>query len=175
MNKTDDIFWKQFGIIVLLLTVFGFAIYFLANRIGDIAFNDMQNPASAIASRIAPFGHSRIGDPSQQTAVQQTEVIPTAATGGAGGTATDSGALSGADVYSTTCFACHGTGAANAPKLGDMAAWEPRVAKGLEELVNSALIGKGLMPAKGGATHLSDADVRNAVEFMLRKMNLGDF
>jgi cytochrome c5 len=61
---------------------------------------------------------------------------------------------------------CHAAGVANAPKLGDKAAWAPRLAQGVPTLVQSALKGKGAMPPKGGST-APDADVRAAVEYMV--------
>lgn len=76
-------------------------------------------------------------------------------------------AASGKEVYDTTCIACHGTGAAGAPKLGDKAAWAPRIAAGGAALHGSALKGKGVMPAKGGNAGLSDAEVIAAVDFMM--------
>lgn len=73
----------------------------------------------------------------------------------------------GRAVYEKTCGVCHATGVANAPKLGDKAAWGPRVATGKDALVKSALAGKGAMPAKGGAADLSDDDVKAAIDHML--------
>jgi cytochrome c5 len=73
----------------------------------------------------------------------------------------------GKDVYEATCAACHATGAAGAPKLGDKAAWAPRIATGAGALHASALKGKGVMPAKGGNAALSDADVTAAVDYMM--------
>lgn len=73
----------------------------------------------------------------------------------------------GKAVYDKTCVACHATGVANAPKLGDKAAWGPRVATGKDALVKSVLAGKGAMPPKGGAADLKDDDVQAAVDFML--------
>jgi cytochrome c5 len=77
------------------------------------------------------------------------------------------GKVDGKKVYDTTCTACHSTGVAIAPKLGDKAAWAPRLKEGLDELVKDALKGKGAMPPKGGNLTLSDAEVRAAVEFMI--------
>jgi cytochrome c5 len=73
----------------------------------------------------------------------------------------------GKEVYDMTCAACHGAGVLGAPKLGDKAAWAPRLATGAAALHGSALKGKGVMPAKGGNSALSDADVIAAVDFML--------
>jgi cytochrome c5 len=76
-------------------------------------------------------------------------------------------AADGKAVYDATCAACHGTGAAGAPKLGDKAAWAPRIATGTAALNGSALKGKGVMPAKGGNSGLADADVIAAVAYMV--------
>lgn len=76
----------------------------------------------------------------------------------------------GKKVYDTACFACHATGAANAPKVGDKAEWKDRIAQGLDKMNEHAIKGyqgkKGFMPAKGGRADLSDADVKAAVEYM---------
>ena len=56
----------------------------------------------------------------------------------------------GEEVFKAQCSACHATGAAGAPKVGDAAAWGPRIATGYESLLNSALKGKGAMGAQGG-------------------------
>ncbi len=76
----------------------------------------------------------------------------------------------GESTYRSVCFACHDTGAAGAPKLGDAETWSPRVATGFDALLHSALNGKGAMPAKGGAMNLSDAEIGNVVAFMLDKV-----
>ena len=59
------------------------------------------------------------------------------------------------------------TGAAGAPKLGDNAAWAPRIKAGSEALYDSAIKGKNAMPPKGGNASLSDADVKAAVDYMV--------
>jgi cytochrome c oxidase subunit 2 len=76
------------------------------------------------------------------------------------------GAADGKGTYDTTCVACHGTGAAGAPKLGDKAAWAPRIAQGKNTLYDHALHGKGAMPPKGGNAALSDDAVKAAVDYM---------
>lgn len=82
----------------------------------------------------------------------------------AGGAAKD-----GATVFNTVCGACHNTGAAGAPKVGDKAAWAPRVAQGKDAIYKNALNGKGAMPPKGGGASLTDEEVKAAVDFMLGK------
>ena len=77
----------------------------------------------------------------------------------------------GAATYNKACNACHGTGAAGAPKLGDKAAWAARIAQGNDTQYGHAIKGfkgkTGFMPAKGGWANLSDADVKAAVDHMV--------
>lgn len=79
---------------------------------------------------------------------------------------------SGEDTYKAACFACHGTGAAGAPKVGDKAAWKDRIAQGSDKLNTNAIKGfqgkKGFMPAKGGRADLSDDAVKAAVDYMVK-------
>lgn len=76
-------------------------------------------------------------------------------------------AADGKAVYDKTCAMCHAAGVANAPKLGDKAAWAPRVATGVPALVSSVIQGKGAMPPKGGAAALQDAEIQAAVEYLV--------
>jgi len=76
------------------------------------------------------------------------------------------GKRTGEAIVTSVCGACHGTGALNAPKTGDKAAWAPRIALGFEALVNSAIHGKNQMPARGGAADLTDAEVARAVAYL---------
>ena len=76
-------------------------------------------------------------------------------------------AADGKAVYDQTCVACHMQSVAGSPKLGDKAAWAPRIKTGTDSLVQSVLKGKGAMPPKGGNASLNEAQVRAAVEFMV--------
>ncbi len=110
-----------------------------------------------IVERIRPIGEVCVEGQDCGEAAQ-----PVAAAGAAAG-----GARSGADVYQAACFACHATGAAGAPKLGDAAAWAPRIEKGMETLVSHAINGFNAMPPKGGCMACSDEEVTNAVQHMV--------
>ncbi|MCG8464668.1 MAG: c-type cytochrome, partial [Xanthomonadales bacterium] len=77
--------------------------------------------------------------------------------------------IDGEAIYQQVCFACHGTGAAGAPKL-EAGAWTERLGKGNDALVSSAINGIGIMPAKGGRADLSDDEVRATVEWMLAQI-----
>jgi len=70
----------------------------------------------------------------------------------------------GKALYDTTCSACHNTGFNNAPKLGDKAAWAPRIAA--NKLVENAINGLNSMPARGGEATLSDAQISDVVTYM---------
>ncbi|MFO1379834.1 MAG: c-type cytochrome [Chitinivorax sp.] len=84
----------------------------------------------------------------------------------AGGAAKIDPATKGKEIYSSTCSACHATGAAGAPKFGDKAAWAPRIGKGMEALIASATKGLNAMPPKGGYSG-ADAEFAAAVEYMV--------
>lgn len=75
----------------------------------------------------------------------------------------------GADVYKKTCAACHDQGIAGALKIGDKAAWAPRIKQGKQALYAISIKGKPgtAMVAKGGNASLSDAEVRAAVDYMI--------
>ena len=73
---------------------------------------------------------------------------------------------SGQAVYNATCVACHGSGAAGAPKVGDTAGWGARIAQGYDTLVQHAVQGIRAMPAKGGNPDLDDIEVARAVVYM---------
>lgn len=75
----------------------------------------------------------------------------------------------GEKIYKTTCLSCHGAGVLGAPKVGDKAAWAPRVAKGKPALYGSALNGFKMMPPRGGNAALKDDEIKAAVDFMTSK------
>ena len=76
---------------------------------------------------------------------------------------------SGEAIYNSTCAACHGSGAAGAPKFGDAGAWGPRIAQGYDTLVKHALEGIRAMPAKGGNPDLDNVEVVRAMVYMADK------
>ena len=96
---------------------------------------------------------------------------PAAATAPASKTAPakiSSAAADGKKVYDSTCVACHGLGVANAPKYGDKKAWAPHLMHGVDHLYENALKGLNAMPPRGGNLTLSDAEVKAAVDYMLK-------
>ncbi len=75
----------------------------------------------------------------------------------------------GEAIYNATCVACHGTGAAGAPKFGDTGSWGARIAQGYDTVLKHAIEGLRAMPAKGGNPDLDDVEVARAVVYMANK------
>ena len=74
----------------------------------------------------------------------------------------------GEGTYNTTCATCHAVGVAGAPKLGDIAAWEPRLAQGMDVLYDHGINGLApAMPAKGMCFTCSDDDIKALVDYMV--------
>ena len=73
----------------------------------------------------------------------------------------------GQKIYQSTCQACHASGAAGAPKLGDKDAWAPRIATGVDAMLAVAIKGKGAMPPKGACAACTDDDLKAAIEYMV--------
>lgn len=126
----------------MLVTLFTLATIF--------AVQAAEADKSEIEKRIKPVGELYLAG-----AVAEVAAAPT-------------GPKSGADVYQASCFACHGTGAMGAPKKGDVAAWEPRKAQGMDVLLEHAIKGFNAMPPKGTCMACSDDEIQAAIEFMLK-------
>ncbi|HEX6735034.1 MAG TPA: c-type cytochrome [Azonexus sp.] len=77
---------------------------------------------------------------------------------------------SGEEIVRARCQDCHAGGKNGAPKLGDLAAWKPRLANGVDPLVSSAIKGHNAMPARGGMADLSDAEMKSAVTHMVNQI-----
>ena len=79
----------------------------------------------------------------------------------------------GKKVYDVSCSSCHKTGMMGAPKLGDKAAWASRMSQGVDKMASKSVAGfkgaKGMMPAKGGNLKLTNAEVGNAVAYMVQQ------
>lgn len=131
------------------------AIAYMANQSGA-KFTEPAAPA-------APAPQVAAGPVAPPSSAAPAAAAPAT---GATAAAPAGGAAKGKTVFDSTCQVCHGTGVAGAPKLGDKAAWAPRLKQGVDALHESALKGKGAMPPKGGNMALSDADLMAAVDYM---------
>ncbi|UCD69288.1 MAG: cytochrome c5 family protein [Betaproteobacteria bacterium] len=157
---------KQLVVVMLLSFIVPVAAILLLVKLitGDMHIdpNSSAMTEDAIAQRLKPVGEVRMVGDAQSAATIE-------AAGTAAPEAAASGAGTGEQVFNTVCQACHAAGVAGAPKTGDTAAWQPRIAQGIEVLYASAINGKNLMPAKGGATGSPDADIKAAVDLMVAK------
>jgi len=72
----------------------------------------------------------------------------------------------GKQVVDAQCSKCHTKGDGGAPKIGDRAAWAPRLKQGVDALVASAIRGHGGMPPRGDKADLTDAEIKSAINYM---------
>ncbi len=138
-------------LIVAVVAAFVLPVVIIILLINYVAWGDKTGAGSnglgeqAVTARIQPLGQVTVRDASAAAVVR-----------------------TGEQVYQAVCTACHGSGAAGAPKTGDAAAWAPRIATGYEALLNSALKGKGAMAAQGGGEY-SDLEIGRAVVYLANK------
>jgi len=131
-------------VVVLAFLVPIFGLVLLVQLVVDRPHADAAAlTPEAVAARIQPVGKVEFG----------------AAGAGSGAS------KSGEDIVKEVCGACHVPGVANAPKLGDKAAWAPRLKLGLDGLMQSVIKGKGAMPPRAG-TSLTDAELMSSIVFM---------
>ena len=158
----------------------GRAVVYMANK-GGASFPEPMPPAAA-ASDVAAAASAPVVAAAATSAAPTPDLVlagstPTAApasTSTAPGTMAVAAAATGgkADagtppaLFSQVCTACHSTGVLGAPKLGDKAAWAPRIAQGIDALTASAIKGKGNMPPKGGSA-ASEAEIKAVVTYMV--------
>jgi len=147
----DKQVWGTLTKFMLALAILAVVIFIVAGSMSEgnkqAAMADgAAKMDKAIADRIAPVAKVKVaGDKAAAPAAKQ----------------------SGKDMYASACFACHGTGAAGAPILGDKAAWAARIAAGTDALYTNAIKGKGGMPPKGGRADLSDDAIKAIVDYMV--------
>ncbi len=158
-ESSDTHFFNSFSLVLGILIVFAIILFGIARSIGA----DTQGQAvlieplrlKGVKENIEPFAHVAIAGKDNSalaivTAPAAAADVPT----------------TGEQAFNKVCSACHGTGVNGAPKIGDHAAWGPRIAQGKDTLYKDAINGKGNMPAKGGTTW-PDATIRMAVDYMV--------
>lgn len=141
IKTPKQLIWTVVASFIVPIVVIILLVNFVAMGSKTGAGTGAMDP-EAVAKRIAPVGRIDLKDASDASALK-----------------------TGEQVYQAVCGACHGSGAAGAPKLGDAAAWGVRIKTGYDALLNSALKGKGAMGAQGGGDH-SDLEIGRAVVYM---------
>jgi cytochrome c5 len=173
MAKTDRHFKTVFSAVLGVLVAISLVLIGISRGVdsGPKGARDTGDPLmqAEARARIKPFGQVAVaGEVNSALAIVPPVTPPAAGAGPAiDGAATPT---DGKSVYESACAACHGSGLAGAPKLGDKAAWAPRLAQGIATLEKHAIEGfqgsTGFMPAKGGRVDLTDDAVKAAVEHM---------
>jgi cytochrome c5 len=158
-ESSDTQFFNSFSMVLGVLVAFAIVLFAVARSIGA----DTQGAyvlldpihVREVQKNIEPFSHVAIaGHDNSALAVQTAPAVaanvPT----------------TGEQAFTQVCSACHSTGVNGAPKVGDHAAWAPRIAQGKDTLYKDAIAGKGNMPPKGGTTW-PDATIRMTVDYMV--------
>ncbi len=166
MSKQDSHFFNNFSLVLGILFavtigLFAFARHVGAEHQGKQVKIDPRYLAS-VEERLKPVANVAVaGQDNSRLTIENTAPPIAASALPADGTA----------AYETACVACHGAGIAGAPKVGDKAAWAPRIAQGKDKLYEHAIKGlngkTGVMPAKGGRTDWPDDLVKQAVDHIV--------
>lgn len=143
---------ERLVILALVFIVPILAIILLVKQLSPGATDPQAMTEEAIASRIAPVAQYNTGAPAPVIAGTEKREPYT-----------------GEQLYNKLCMSCHSTGLLDSPKLGDNAAWGPRIAAGEADVYNKAINGFNAMPARGGDATLSDLEVKRAVVFMVNQ------
>ena len=161
-ESSDTHFFNSFSLVLGILILFAIILFGVARSIGadTQGQNVLLDPLHLkdVQENIAPFARVAIaGKDNTALAVVTTP---------AGGAPAADVPTTGEQAFNKVCSACHATGVNGAPKIGDHAAWGPRIAQGKDTLYKDAISGKGNMPPKGGTTW-PDATIRLAVDYMV--------
>ena len=160
-ESSDTHFFNSFSLVLGVLIVFAIVLFGVARSIGA----DTQGEAvlldplhlKEVQENTAPFARVAIAGKDNSALA----IVTAPAAGAAADVPT-----TGEQAFTKVCSACHATGVNGAPKIGDHAAWGPRIAQGKETLYKDAIAGKGNMPPKGG-TSWPDATIRMTVDYMV--------
>jgi len=156
---SDSSLIKSFVSVLGGLVLFTACIMYLATVVAPPNDYSSRLVQDSILSRIEPIGKVRTA-----ADVPAADATQTADAGG------EEGGVPAAirTAVDSVCGACHASGVAGAPKFGDKATWDARAEAGLDGMTATVISGKGAMPPRGG-TQLSDAELLQAVEYMLTK------
>jgi len=150
----DKQFYTTFFVIMAGLAVLAIILVITATSLTSEVSE--YKPEAVVIENIKPVGQVYVAG--------ESEPEPVAMAADAGAAAEPK---SGEEIYNGSCMACHASGAAGAPKVGDAAAWAPRIAKGKDSLLTNATNGLNAMPPKGLCMACSEADLQAAIDYMV--------
>ena len=162
----------MFSLVIGLLVAIAIPLFALARMVAshtqELQMLSEPDYGKSVAARIRLPGQVAVAGQDNSALATKT-VGPAAAAGSA---AVAGMPKNGTELFEQTCSTCHGPGIAGAPRVGDKAAWAPRIAAGMATLYEHAIKGyqgsTGIMPPKGGRTDVADDLVRQAVDHMLQ-------
>jgi cytochrome c5 len=160
-ESSDTQFFNSFSVVLGILILFAILLFGVARVVGketqgeDVLLDPLH--VNQVRQNIVPFAREAIAgqDNSALAALSASKADAAADV-----------PISGEQAFAKVCSACHGAGINGAPKVGDRAAWGPRVAQGKEALYTHAITGIRSMPPRGGSTW-PDATIRMAVDYMV--------
>ena len=171
---------QRFGISVLVLLassllpqlVFAKNVADNIRPVGSICMVGQACVGTVAGAMAEPYSKASVEESAEPSQVAEDAEVAEAAADPAADAAPMEVAAAASDfdaagVYQTSCNACHGTGAAGAPMLGDAGAWEARMEKGMDALMSNVINGVGAMPARGICMTCSDGDLQDIVSYML--------
>jgi cytochrome c5 len=158
IESSDKHFFNSFSLVLGFLIAFAIILFVCSRMIGratqgqEVLLEPMR--VMEVQKNIAPFARVAVaGHDNSALAVKSSAAAADAPT-------------TGEQAFTKVCAACHSAGINGAPKIGDHAAWGPRIAQGKEALYSHAIDGKGAMPPRGGTTW-PDATIRMTVDYMV--------
>ena len=159
---------------VIALLMLPFAALMASSTMAQSSTADIIAPVGQVCLAGEPCVGQPAGGASTATASSATSAPAAPAPAPAAAPAADTPAAAPAETdfdvaaaYNQSCMACHTTGAAGAPKIGDAAAWETRLEKGMDAVMNNVLNGINAMPARGLCMSCSDDQLAALVDYMI--------
>ncbi len=163
-QKNIDLILLTIGVLIGVAV----ALFVIARDMGNESMAHMQLNdrayQAAVNSRIEPAGRvvldGEVVEDAAVAAVTEAEVAPAL--------------MTGPQVYNAACLACHGGGIGGAPRTGEAADWDARIAQGEALLKERAINGYqgavGFMPPKGGRIDLADEEINAAVDYLIESV-----
>ncbi|HUO96798.1 MAG TPA: c-type cytochrome [Steroidobacteraceae bacterium] len=168
MSKQDHHFFNMLSVVIGGLVAIAIVLFGIAHLIGTPferarSEADSSLAASAAANTASPARVALAGADNRALAIVAASGVVHAAL---------AVPANAEETFRAVCSACHATGVGGAPKVGDRAAWAPRISQGTARLTEHALKGftgkSGVMIPKGGRSDLPDELIRETVEYMVK-------
>ena len=201
MSKADDVFIRQFIIVLVLLAAYGVGAGVLGVWIAGAARDASAGSERATLERIAPVGKLKLGEPGQRARAEAKKAATESAAAAALRRRVHPGQLrhgrhhrrrrglpcrprehppaavaideAGEKIYKQYCFACPPDGSRRgAQDRRHRSVGAPAPPPGFDALFTNVVNGKGAMPPRSGFPHLSDDELKAGIRYLLAIANL---